>query len=194
MVKLDSVSKPFISILLALLLTFACQEPVLAQAANDADITVQVVYNGDVIHVNVVVPVPATPEEVWAVITDYDNAARFITNLKSSKVLSRNGSTWVVSQEMVARLGPFSTEVNTVRELQLTSNELVRSRILSGNMKRADNITRLVTEGPVTKIIMHSESIPDFWLPAFMGRGFIEQQTRDQFINLRNEILRRKKP
>jgi uncharacterized protein YndB with AHSA1/START domain len=140
------------------------------------------------------VPVPATPAEVWNVITDYDGAERFITNLKSSTIDSRNGNTWVVSQEMVARVGPFSTTINTVRELQLTPFELVQSRMIRGNMKRADAITRVVTEGAISKIVMHSESIPDFWLPAFMSRGFIERSTREQFVNLRNEILRRKKP
>lgn len=194
MVKLDSCIENLQAAFLALLLIFAWQPAALAQSGSDADITVQVVYNGDVIHIDVVVPVRATPEEVWAVITDYDNAARFISNLKSSKVLSRNGPTWTVSQEMVARFGPFSTEINTVRELQLTPHELVRSRMLSGNMKRADAITRLVSDGPFTRIIMHSESIPDFWLPAFMSRGFIEDQTREQFVNLRKEVLRRSKP
>jgi hypothetical protein len=165
-----------------------------AQSMGDEGIDVRVEYKGDVIHIDVVVPVPATPAEVWNVITDYDGAERFITNLKSSTIDSRNGNTWVVSQEMVARVGPFSTTINTVRELQLTPFELVQSRMIRGNMKRADAITRVVTEGAISKIVMHSESIPDFWLPAFMSRGFIERSTREQFVNLRNEILRRKKP
>lgn len=165
-----------------------------AQLMGDEGIDVRVEYKGDVIHIDVVVPVPATPAEVWNVITDYDGAERFITNLKTSTIDSRNGNTWVVSQEMVARVGPFSTTINTVRELQLTPFELVQSRMIRGNMKRADAITRVVTEGAISKIVMHSESIPDFWLPAFMSRGFIERSTREQFVNLRNEILRRKKP
>lgn len=165
-----------------------------AQLMGDEGIDVRVEYKGDVIHIDVVVPVAATPAEVWNVITDYDGAERFITNLKSSTIDSRNGNTWVVSQEMVARVGPFSTTINTVRELQLTPFELVQSRMIRGNMKRADAITRVVTEGAISKIVMHSESIPDFWLPAFMSRGFIERSTREQFVNLRNEILRRKKP
>ena len=164
-----------------------------AQSMGDEGIDIRVEYKGDVIHIDAVVPVPATPMEIWDVITDYDGAERFITNLKTSAIESRNGNTWVVSQEMIARLGPFSTSINTVRELQLTPYELVQSRMIRGNMKRADAITRVIPEGAISKIVMHSESIPDFWLPAFMSRGFIERSTREQFTNLRNEILRRKK-
>lgn len=164
-----------------------------AQSMGDEGIDVRVEFKGDVIHIDVVVPVAATPAEIWDVITDYDNAERFITNLKSSRIESRRGNTWVVSQEMIARVGPFSTSINTVRELQLTPPELVNSRMIRGNMKRADAITRVVTDGSISKIVMHSESVPDFWLPGFMSRGFIDRSTREQFVNLRNEILRRKK-
>lgn len=188
------MTRQFIVTLFVALLAMLVALSAHAQSMGDEGIDVRVEYKGDVIHIDVVVPVPATPAEVWNVITDYDGAERFITNLKSSTIDSRNGNTWVVSQEMVARVGPFSTTINTVRELQLTPFELVQSRMIRGNMKRADAITRVVTEGAISKIVMHSESIPDFWLPAFMSRGFIERSTREQFTNLRNEILRRKKP
>jgi hypothetical protein len=188
------MTRQFIVTLFVALLAMTAHFSAHAQLMGDEGIDVRVEYKGDVIHIDVVVPVPATPAEVWNVITDYDGAERFITNLKTSTIDSRNGNTWVVSQEMVARVGPFSTTINTVRELQLTPFELVQSRMIRGNMKRADAITRVVTEGAISKIVMHSESIPDFWLPAFMSRGFIERSTREQFVNLRNEILRRKKP
>ncbi len=187
------MTKQFIVTLFVGLLAMLVPLSAHAQSMGDEGIDVRVEYKGDVIPIDVVVPVAATPAEVWNVITDYDGAERFITNLKTSTIDSRNGNTWVVSQEMVARVGPFSTTINTVRELQLTPFELVQSRMIRGNMKRADAITRVVTEGSISKIVMHSESIPDFWLPAFMSRGFIERSTREQFVNLRNEILRRKK-
>jgi uncharacterized protein YndB with AHSA1/START domain len=194
MSKLKFMTRMLAIALLAATLTDLTSSFARAQSAGEDGIDVRVEFKNDVIHIDVMVPVAASPQEVWDVITDYDGAERFITNLKTSTIDSRNGNTWVVSQEMIAKVGPFSTSINTVRELQLTPYELIRSRMIRGNMKRADSITRVVTDGSITRIVMHSESVPDFWLPGFMGRGFIERSTREQFVNLRNEILRRKKP
>ena len=194
MVELKFMSRFLATALLAVTLTGFTSSFARAQSPGEDGIDVRVEFKNDVIHIDVLVPVAASPKEVWDVITDYDGAERFITNLKTSTIDSRNGNTWIVSQEMIAKVGPFSTNIVTVRELQLTPFELVRSRMIRGNMKRADAITRVVADGAITKIVMHSESVPDFWLPGFMGRGFIERSTREQFVNLRNEILRRKKP
>ncbi len=60
--------------------------------------------------VDVTAFVSATPKEVWSVFTDYQNAARFISNLEQSAVLSRSDDMFVIWQKGKTRLGPFSVE------------------------------------------------------------------------------------
>ena len=59
-------------------------------------------------------------------------------------------------------------------------------------MHKMDGTTQLVEEGDSARIIDHTDSIPGCWLPPIAGRHFIEHETRAQFQELRDEMLRRK--
>ena len=43
-----------------------------------------------------------------------------------------------------------------------------------------------------TWIVSHAESIPDIWLPPFIGASIIKGDVCDQLQEMRNEIMRRK--
>lgn len=177
-------------LLIALL---ACYPPgPLADPAHQQDIDIKVEIVGAEVHVDVSLYIPATPDEVWAVITDYDHATEFITDLQSSHVVSRSGDTLQVMQKGKMRVGPFTFLVETLREIQLTPFSEMRSRLISGNMKKLVTTTRLAAEGTGTRIVNHAESVPDFWVPPLIGKLFIRRETRDKFQQLRNEIVRRK--
>lgn len=156
------------------------------------DIDVKVEFVGDEVHVDASLLILATLEEVWSVITDYDHATEFISDLQSSYVVSRSGDTLQIMQKGQMRIGPFSLPVETLREVQLTPFTEVRSRLISGNMKRLVTTTRLVAEEGGTRIVNHAESIPDFWIPPLIGKLFIRREARDKFLQLGNEIMRRK--
>lgn len=157
---------------------------------QDIEITVEIV--GDEVHVDASLFIPATPEEVWAVVIDYDHATEFITDLQSSYVISRSGDTLQIMQKGQMRVGPFTLPVETLREVQLIPFTEVRSRLISGNMKMLVTTTQLVAEEGGTRIVNHAESIPDFWIPPFIGKFFIRREAKDKFLQLRDEILRRK--
>ena len=55
-----------------------------------------------------------------------------------------------------------------------------------------DGTTQLIEEAGRTKIILHSESIPGNWIPPIIGKTFIEHETREQFREIRTEVLKRK--
>ena len=163
-----------------------------ADPAPEKDIDVNVRITAGEIHVDVSLYVAASPGEVWAVITDYDHAAEFITDLESSRVLSRSGDTLQVYQKGKASFGPFTFPLETLREIQLAPPAEMRSRLISGNMEKLVTTTRLEAEGAGTRIVNHAESIPDFWIPPIIGEIFIRRETRDKFQQLSNEIMRRK--
>ncbi len=147
---------------------------------------------GEEVIVEVNFLVPATREETWAVLTDYDNATRFITNLEKSVVLSRSGDTMVVSQKGDVSLGPFSVSVDTVTEIRLKPPEAMHSRMLSGSMKSHAATTRLIAEAGGTRIVHQAQSNPDMWIPPLIGPAMIRHEARLRFRQLHDEILRRK--
>ncbi|HWZ73534.1 MAG TPA: SRPBCC family protein [Casimicrobiaceae bacterium] len=162
--------------------------------ASDAEfprILVVVEVSGELVTIDASLHVAATPEEVWGVLTDFDHMAEIVTNLRSSKVLSRSAARLVVAQEGRASVGPLSFAFNTVREIELRPFVEIRARLLRGSMRKLEGTTYLIAESTGTRIVNHGEFIPDVWIPPVIGVSFIEAETRKQFEEMRQEVLRR---
>src|ERR1700693_2131495 len=166
--------------------------PALTAPPDTRDIIVHVQKNGERIVVDVDFPVQATPLEAWTVMTDYDNMARFVSNLESSKIIGRDGNTLTVEQKGTASRGPLSIKFENVREIVLTPPREVHSRLISGDLKASEFTTRVFDQGDSARITNHGEFIPKIWGPPIIGPALIEAETRKQFQELRVEILRRK--
>jgi len=136
--------------------------------------------------------VGVTPQEAWAVMTDYDHATAFISKLEKSVILSRTGELLLVSQKGTMGYGPFSLTLETVTELRLTPFKKMQAHLISGNMKKNDATTLLIPDATGTRIVHHMESIPDVWMPPILGRALVEFETRARFRQLVEEMLRRK--
>ena len=163
-----------------------------ANADVDPVIDVVVSVQGEAAIVDVSFHVRATPQEAWAVMTDYDHATEFISKLEKSVILSRTDERLLVSQKGTMGFGPFSVPIETVTEVRLTPYEKMQGRMVSGNMKKNESTTRLIAEDGGTRVVYHLESIPEVWIPPLIGRALIEFETRARFRQLVDEILRRK--
>lgn len=133
----------------------------------------------------------ASPQEVWAVMTDFDHMAHFISNLHSSRILARNGSKVTVEQKGRAGTGLLSFDFESVREMDLMPFSQIRSRQISGSMILFEGTTVLRQEGELTKIESRVRVVPGTWVPPVFGNRFIESETREQFSELLAEIARR---
>jgi len=163
-----------------------------ANADADKAIAVAVRIQGEEAIVDVNFHVRVTPQEAWAVMTDYDHATHFISKLEKSVILSRTDELLLVSQKGTMGIGPLSVTFQTVSEIRLTPFEQMQARLVSGNMKKNDATTRLVADATGTLIVHHMESIPDVWMPPIIGRALVEFETRARFRQLVEEMLRRK--
>jgi carbon monoxide dehydrogenase subunit G len=163
--------------------------PAVARAESVA--RVQVVKQGDayVVEATILAPVPLA--EAWAVLTDFDHMARFIPNLSESDIRERHGNRIEVHQKGVARFGLFKFPFDSLREIDLTPNEIVRSRQTSGATRSAQSQTIFVETGGVTRISYRAEIEPGFWMPALISRPFIEHEVREQFEAIVAEMMRR---
>lgn len=172
--------------------TLLCFFAIHADADSDQPIDVGVRIEGDEVIVDVNFHVRATPQEAWAVMTDFDHATAFISKLEKSVVLSSTDELLVVAQKGIVGFGPFSLTIETVTEVRLTPYEKMQARMVSGNMKKNQSTTRLVADASGTRVVYHLESIPDVWMPPLIGRAIVEFETRARFRQLVEEILRRK--
>ena len=163
-----------------------------SNADSDKAIDVAVRIQGEEAIVDVNFHVRVTPQEAWAVMTDYDHATRFISKLDKSVILSRTGETLLLSQKGSMGFGPFSLTLETVSEIRLTPFQTMQARLISGNMKKNNATTRLIPDAGGTRIEYHMESIPDDWMPPIIGRALVEFEVRARFRQLVDEMLRRK--
>jgi uncharacterized membrane protein len=176
------------------LLIIACLLAFQANAFADSpdDITVNVQKDGDSIIIDLTVTIPATPQETWAVLVDFDHMPQFMSNLQSSKILEQNGNIWKVAQKGQSSHGGFSFSFESVRAVELKPFEIIRSHLISGTMKKHDGLTQLVPSGSGTRIVYHAESITNVWVPPLIGTSLVEGDVRKQFQEMEAEIMKRK--
>jgi hypothetical protein len=175
----------------AFALIFALQPLAALPATGNQDIQVDVHKNGSEIAVRVDCPVSAPLAVVWAVLTDYDNMARFITNLEVSSVRARDGDTLQVFQKGRASRGLLAFSFENLREIHLVPYREIRSHLISGNLKASEFTTRVVDDGTQVHILNSGRFVPNVWVPPVIGPSVIEAETRKQFDEIRAEILRR---
>ena len=167
--------------------------PAFADPQPDEDIEIKVQIAEKHVIVDLSLAVPATRQQVWAVLTDFEHMASFVSNLKESRVISASGDTQNIFQSGSAKYGPLSFSFESTREMRLTPFAEIQSRMISGNMRKMEGMTRLVDEGSQTRIIYHTDTIPGVWIPPIVGKIFIEHETREQFREMRDEIIKRKR-
>lgn len=161
-------------------------------AAEDADIAVHVRQNGNHIAVDVDLPVHATAMQTWNVMTDYENMAKFVSNLQVSRIIGHDGNRLLVMQKGKAGRGLLSFSFENVREVILTPHSEIRSHLISGDLEVSEFTTRVVDQGESSEIVNHGEFVAKVWVPPVIGPAVIEAETRQQFQQLRAEIMRRK--
>ncbi len=158
---------------------------------TNQDIVVRVLKDGQNITVDVDCPVDAPWSVVWEVLTDYDHMAEFISNLEFSGVKDMAGNMLRVHQKGRASRGPLTLTFDNVREIELVPTREIRSRLISGDMKASDFVTRIVEIAARIHIVNSGHYTPNMWVPPIIGPALIEAETQKQFGEIRSEILRR---
>jgi hypothetical protein len=167
------------------------QAPPRTDAQDAKDIVVHVKKDGATIIVDVEMVVHASPLTTWEVLTDYDHMAQFVTNVQTSKITDRKGNTLVVAQKSGTSFGVLKFSFDNIREVELIPYSEVRSKLISGDMKASAFTTRIVSDGGGARVFNHGEFVPTMWVPPVIGTAFLEAETRRQFHELRNEMMRR---
>jgi hypothetical protein len=191
MMTLRTVAALTLALCLSIPVSLA-QTPAQTEAANDSDIVVRAEKDGENIIIDVEMGVHAPRSVVWDVLTDYDHMTQFVSSVNSSRIIDRSGNTLRVAQKSSTQLGLLKFAFDNVRQIELVPHTEIRSRLVSGDMKDSAFSTRLTSDPDgVTRVHNHGVFIPTMWVPPLVGTAFMESQTRKQFFELRNEILRR---
>ncbi|MFZ4289750.1 SRPBCC family protein [Variovorax sp. HJSM1_2] len=165
-----------------------------AAAADDftpvADSDVHVEHKGNHFTVDLTLHTPAPLARAWAVLTDFEHMASIIPNLSSSEIIARGEKSLTVQQKGVARYGVFSSQFESIREIQLSPMVQIRAHGVGGNLQRADSLMQLEPEGTGTRLTYHAEAEPGFWFPPWIGPALVQHETAEQFNALLREMAK----
>jgi len=157
------------------------------------DVIVRVTRDGGNVMVEADFSVAATQDEAWDVLTDFDHMTQILSNVDASRITGRDGNRIEVTQKSHAQAGPLRLSLDSVRQVELTPKTEIKSRITKSNdVKSSDFTTRLVGEGGLTKVTVRGILVPTGLAAAAATPEAVEANTRRQYTELRDEILRRK--
>ena len=165
-------------------------------AARDAGIEVDVAHmrqTGNSFYaVNAKAFAHAAPQSVWDVLTGYDRLHQFVPNLKSSKLLSRDGQEAVIEQN--ARAGLLFIRQSIYLELRVVEQPIsvIDITLLSGDMKRFDSHWELAAarqgDADGTLITYAGQLEPNFYVPPLLGTPLIRSDVHNMVIAVIKEI------
>jgi hypothetical protein len=159
----------------------------------DQKIDVAVQQNGETFIIDATIDVQVSVDTAWEVMTDFDHMTSILGDITLSKVVARNGNTWIVRQEGNARYGPFSYSFASDREIQLEPMKRIVARNLSSTATRMDSEAQIVplNQGGV-QIKYHIEMVPGSLLARMFGLPFVRHEVAQQLQRMAREMTLRR--
>ncbi len=167
------------------------------QAAEDVPdpVAVSVAREGEHLQLTAEFRVPVGVRTAWAVLTDFEHMHEFLPGLKESHVLAQTGNQLTVQQRGEATAGPLSMAYESLRAVELTPYQAIRSRTLKGSLGNVEGVTRLTPDGRDSTLVSYTaQAQPDSPLASLLPTRYVREELRTQFQAMREEMLRRARP
>jgi carbon monoxide dehydrogenase subunit G len=164
----------------------------IAAGAGSKDIIVKVDRDGNTFTVAAEFTVAADLDETWEVLVDFDKMAQILSNVDASQVVNRSGNRFEVVQKSHGQAGPIRVNLDSTRAVELTPKSEIKSKLLKGDLKSSDFVTRVAPDGAVTRVTVSGKFVAGGLSAAAITPEAVQAQTTRQYQELRDEILRRK--
>lgn len=120
--------------------------------------------------------VAAAPALAWRILTDYDHLAEVVPDLKSARVLARDGDKVIVEQVGAARFLFFSRDIRLVVQVHEQAPHKIDVSLVEGDMKVYRSSWELVPlESGGTRVIYRAAIEPAFYVPQAIGTNLVRQ-------------------
>ena len=123
------------------------------------DINVRVTRDGSTFAIDADWSVAANGDEVWAVLTDFDHMAQFLSSVDASRVINREGNRLEIVQKSRASAGLLRLSLENTRAIVLTPKRDIESHLLKGDLKSSDFTTRIVDEAGGSKVFIRGQFV-----------------------------------
>lgn len=163
-----------------------------APAATAKRISFETGGEGELVTVTAFADMEADPRTVWNVISDYDHLADFIPDMRSSRVIRRDGDQVLIEQTGELSFLIFRQPIEVRLAVTESPPRRIVAHAVSGSFKSLEG--RYTVEnlsGGDVRLSYSGRVVPDFQVPAFVGRMVVSNTMARQFDALVKEIVRR---
>ena len=175
---------------LFVLFTFA-PAPGVVRTAAAGEIESRIERQGEFIAVDASVLMQVDARIAWEVLSDYDHLAQFIPDMKSSRVVSREGNRIVVEQRGEFGFFFYRQPVDVTLEVLEQPPLRIDARRIAGNIKALETRYELNVSGAGVKLTYTGRFIPDFSVPPLFGMPMVRRIVERRFRAMAEEIERR---
>ena len=161
------------------------------QGAAPADVSIRTAREGDFVTVSASAVMRVDQRIAWAVLSDYDHLANFIPDVKSSRVVSRDGNK--VRVEQIGEVGFifYKQAVTVILEVHEEPLRRITARGVEGNVKGLESHYELHALGPEVRLDYVGRFDPDFSIPPLIGMPVLRRVIERRFRAMVEEIQRR---
>ncbi len=136
--------------------------------------------------------VDASSATVWNVLTDYVRMPRFVSGMKKSRVIEKDGRFLLLNQVAAGKFLCFSRAVEVLLKVrERPEDEISFEDVSHKDFKSYRGHWRIEGAPPSVLVVYSLESTRKFFVPGFMARGLFRKNAENLLVDVRNEILRR---
>lgn len=134
--------------------------------------------------------VRATPQQAWAVLTDYGRLPQFVPGLLSSKLLGRCGHEAIVEQRGSVGFLFLRQAIHLVVRVTEYPFSRIEVALVAGDMKHYASHWELtpVESGASARITYRGSLEPDFFVPLLLGRAIVRADVEQMLAAVVAEI------
>lgn len=159
--------------------------------ASAGELAIDVEREGEFVSVKASVEVNAEPRIAWEVLTDYDHLAEFIPDMKSSRVVRRDGSRVVVEQKGEFGFLFFRQAIDVTMIVSEEPPRRIVAHTIAGNLKDMEASYELKPSASGIELGYTGRFVPVFFLPPLIGMPLVRRSLERRLRAMVNEIERR---
>lgn len=160
-------------------------------SAEAPDVSIRTARDGEFITVAASAVMKVDQRVAWAVLSDYDHLARFIPDMKSSRVVSRDGNRIRVQQQGDVGFFFYREPVNMLLEVHEEPPSVITARGIEGNIRGLETRYELRSSEAGIKLDYAGRFAPDFSIPPLIGMPIMNRLIERRFRAMVAEIQRR---
>jgi len=160
---------------------FALEQPISIRTARD----------GEFVTVSASVLMRVDLRVAWAVLSDYDHLSKFIPDMESSRVVSREGNKLRVEQKGDVGFFFYKESVNVLLEVDEEPPRRIVARSIEGNVKGLETRYELHSSGAGVRLDYTGRFVPAFSIPPLIGMPLVSRLIERRFRAMVEEIQRR---